>query len=247
MYGFRRPGTIGRDPKTGKLLPRKHTLVFYCKAGVRARSAMGLAENAGFRHLASYDGSWLDWEKRNGPVEKVVKGVGDGGAGVVLDEPKRPDLTPPWVKRQEAKREEKRGTALDWDPNTAKFTPGEGLKTPKPREREQMATKREESQAKDQSEPREPVGQNEAAADSEPQAQTTAQTQLPIPEKVIKGEEEEYWDPYRGKFVTKPAEPMNKPMAPKDDPRLIRIEKGDPFYDSVKSERKDVDKKKRRE
>ena len=58
MYGFPRP-------------PRDATLLFYCKAGVRARSAAGLAQDAGWVSVAEYPGSWLDWEARGGPVELV--------------------------------------------------------------------------------------------------------------------------------------------------------------------------------
>ncbi|KFA61549.1 hypothetical protein S40285_03987 [Stachybotrys chlorohalonatus IBT 40285] len=60
LYGFARPSV--------------HTpLLFYCKAGVRARGAAGLAKNAGWRSTDEYPGSWLDWEKNGGPVEKVPR------------------------------------------------------------------------------------------------------------------------------------------------------------------------------
>ncbi|KAJ5929103.1 hypothetical protein N7454_006951 [Penicillium verhagenii] len=47
-------------------------LVFYCKAGVRARAAAQLAVQAGYNaeSLGVYDGSWLDWQKKGGKVEK---------------------------------------------------------------------------------------------------------------------------------------------------------------------------------
>lgn len=61
LYGFARPA---RDAK----------LVFYCKAGVRARAAAGLAAHAGWADVGDYPGSWLDWEKEGGPVEKVEVG-----------------------------------------------------------------------------------------------------------------------------------------------------------------------------
>ncbi|OAA69030.1 Rhodanese-like protein [Cordyceps fumosorosea ARSEF 2679] len=50
------------------------TLVFYCKAGVRAKAAAGLALHAGWKSVGEYRGSWLDWAEHGGPVEKV-----DGG------------------------------------------------------------------------------------------------------------------------------------------------------------------------
>ncbi|KAJ5691074.1 hypothetical protein N7488_011809 [Penicillium malachiteum] len=47
-------------------------LVFYCKAGVRARAAAQLAVQAGYdaESLGVYDGSWLDWERNGGRVER---------------------------------------------------------------------------------------------------------------------------------------------------------------------------------
>lgn len=58
MYGFKQP-------------PKDKELLFYCKAGVRARAAAGLAKHAGWDKVGSYPGSWLDWAKQQGPVEKV--------------------------------------------------------------------------------------------------------------------------------------------------------------------------------
>lgn len=45
-------------------------VVFYCKAGVRSSAAAKLAEQAGYRRIGEYRGSWLDWEKNAGEVEK---------------------------------------------------------------------------------------------------------------------------------------------------------------------------------
>lgn len=61
MYGYERP-------------TKDKTLVFYCKAGVRARAAAGLAQHAGWENIGEYPGSWLDWETHQGPVEKVKGG-----------------------------------------------------------------------------------------------------------------------------------------------------------------------------
>lgn len=58
MYGFQRPS-------------KDKTLVFYCKAGVRARSAAALAVHAGWSKIGEYPGSWLDWRSQQGPVENV--------------------------------------------------------------------------------------------------------------------------------------------------------------------------------
>ncbi|PHH84059.1 hypothetical protein CDD83_2559 [Cordyceps sp. RAO-2017] len=60
-YGFERP-------------PRDAHLLFYCRAGVRARSAAALARRAGWESVGEYTGSWMDWEKHRGPVEDVAEG-----------------------------------------------------------------------------------------------------------------------------------------------------------------------------
>lgn len=65
MYGFQRPS-------------KDKELMFYCKAGVRARAAAGLAKHAGWENVGSYPGSWLDWEKQQGPVEKLKGSVDQG-------------------------------------------------------------------------------------------------------------------------------------------------------------------------
>jgi rhodanese-related sulfurtransferase len=38
-------------------------VVFYCKAGVRSKGAASLAEQAGFKNVGEYRGSWLDWTR----------------------------------------------------------------------------------------------------------------------------------------------------------------------------------------
>ena len=60
MYGFERPS-------------KDKELLFYCKAGIRAKSASQLANHAGWKKTSEYPGSWLDWEEHNGPDEKVKK------------------------------------------------------------------------------------------------------------------------------------------------------------------------------
>lgn len=65
VYGFERPS-------------RDSTLLFYCKAGVRAKSAAGLAKHAGYESVGEYPGSWLEWEANGGPVERVKAGEGLG-------------------------------------------------------------------------------------------------------------------------------------------------------------------------
>ncbi|EYE94424.1 rhodanese-like domain-containing protein [Aspergillus ruber CBS 135680] len=60
-FGYPKPG-VGEEGD----------IVFYCKAGVRARAAAQLAVQAGYdvERVGVYDGSWLDWVKRGGKVEE---------------------------------------------------------------------------------------------------------------------------------------------------------------------------------
>ena len=44
-------------------------MVFYCRSGVRSRAAAELARQGGWKNVGEYAGSWLDWEKNNGPKE----------------------------------------------------------------------------------------------------------------------------------------------------------------------------------
>lgn len=78
-FGFQRPG-------------EKDEVIFYCKAGVRSRQAALLAGQARPQFggkVGNYNGSWLDWEKKGGKVEKEgkqgeqssVSGVTDPGQG----------------------------------------------------------------------------------------------------------------------------------------------------------------------
>ncbi|KAL7933805.1 Rhodanese-like domain-containing protein [Trichoderma chlorosporum] len=61
LYGYARP-------------PKDAALLFYCKAGVRAKAAAGLAQHAGWATVGEYPGSWLDWDMNKGPVEAVKPG-----------------------------------------------------------------------------------------------------------------------------------------------------------------------------
>jgi rhodanese-related sulfurtransferase len=36
-------------------------VVFYCKAGVRSKGAASLAEQAGYKNVGEYRGSWINW------------------------------------------------------------------------------------------------------------------------------------------------------------------------------------------
>lgn len=36
-------------------------LIFYCRAGVRSKVAVGIARQCGYTNVAEYPGSWLDW------------------------------------------------------------------------------------------------------------------------------------------------------------------------------------------
>lgn len=49
--------------------PQDAHLLFYCKAGVRAKTALALAQHAGWKNVSDYPGSWLDWARNNGERE----------------------------------------------------------------------------------------------------------------------------------------------------------------------------------
>ncbi|BGP34319.1 hypothetical protein JCM10296v2_006134 [Rhodotorula toruloides] len=43
---------------------KSQPIVFYCRAGARAQTALDLAKHKGYKYVRNYEGSWLDWEKR---------------------------------------------------------------------------------------------------------------------------------------------------------------------------------------
>lgn len=45
-------------------------VVFYCKSGVRSGTAAQLATMGGWTRVGEYKGSWLDWEKNKGKIER---------------------------------------------------------------------------------------------------------------------------------------------------------------------------------
>lgn len=58
-FGFERPG-------------KDDEVVFFCKAGVRSKAAARMAQQGGFGgRTAEYPGSWLDWVKSGGQVQKT--------------------------------------------------------------------------------------------------------------------------------------------------------------------------------
>jgi len=50
--------------------PTDAEVVFYCKSGVRSSAAAQLAQQHGYKNVAEYRGSWLDWQQHGGEVEK---------------------------------------------------------------------------------------------------------------------------------------------------------------------------------
>lgn len=71
-FGYPKPGVpeASLDPSHGGA--PAGDIVFYCKAGVRARMAAQIAVQAGYdpERIGVYDGSWLDWAKNKGRVEE---------------------------------------------------------------------------------------------------------------------------------------------------------------------------------
>ncbi|KAJ5543377.1 hypothetical protein N7461_009380 [Penicillium sp. DV-2018c] len=66
-FGFPKP-----DPASAAEGGKPAQMVFYCKAGVRAKAAAQMAVQAGYdpATVGVYMGSWLDWERNGGKVEK---------------------------------------------------------------------------------------------------------------------------------------------------------------------------------
>ena len=62
-FGFKKPSA-------------EEEVVFYCKSGVRSSAAAQLASQVGYKSVAEYRGSWLDWTKRGG--EEVKPGGKSG-------------------------------------------------------------------------------------------------------------------------------------------------------------------------
>ncbi|POY72138.1 hypothetical protein BMF94_4871 [Rhodotorula taiwanensis] len=42
---------------------KQQPMIFYCRAGVRAQTAVDLAKAAGYKLARNYEGSYLDWQK----------------------------------------------------------------------------------------------------------------------------------------------------------------------------------------
>ncbi|KAL2398845.1 hypothetical protein ABEF93_005638 [Exophiala dermatitidis] len=59
-FGFEKPDANNKE------------VIFYCKAGVRSRAAAQLAQRAGWAgKIAEFPGSWIEWEKNGGEIEKL--------------------------------------------------------------------------------------------------------------------------------------------------------------------------------
>lgn len=77
-FGFPKPGIVVEEETTGtkatageESTALSSPIVFYCKAGVRAKAAAQLAMQAGYdpARIGVYEGSWLDWMDKGGKVE----------------------------------------------------------------------------------------------------------------------------------------------------------------------------------
>ena len=49
---------------------KSQELLFYCKAGVRSSAAAKIAEQAEYENVGEYKGSWMDWVKNGGQVQR---------------------------------------------------------------------------------------------------------------------------------------------------------------------------------
>ncbi|KAI1962872.1 Thiosulfate sulfurtransferase rdl2, mitochondrial [Ophidiomyces ophidiicola] len=70
-FGFAKPMATSNNSEKSV----NANIVFYCRAGVRAQTAADFAVHAGYQRerIGVYSGSWLDWEKKGGKVEKWDK------------------------------------------------------------------------------------------------------------------------------------------------------------------------------
>ncbi|KAL3478768.1 Rhodanese-like domain-containing protein [Aspergillus californicus] len=69
-FGYPKPGV--EEPASANGGEKKADIIFYCKAGVRARAAAQLAVQAGYEadRIGVYEGSWLDWRRNGGRKER---------------------------------------------------------------------------------------------------------------------------------------------------------------------------------
>ncbi|KAK5624902.1 hypothetical protein RRF57_000618 [Xylaria bambusicola] len=59
------------EDRFGFARPEKdEEIVFYCKAGVRSRAAVGFAKEAGWMDVGEFPGSWIEWTGKGGAVER---------------------------------------------------------------------------------------------------------------------------------------------------------------------------------
>lgn len=56
-------GTFQSEHAFPKPLPEQK-IIFFCRSGKRSATACQLASEAGYKNLRNYEGSWLDWTKK---------------------------------------------------------------------------------------------------------------------------------------------------------------------------------------
>lgn len=56
-------GTFQKEHAFAKPLPEQK-MVFFCRSGKRSATACQLAGEAGYKNVRNYEGSWLDWTRR---------------------------------------------------------------------------------------------------------------------------------------------------------------------------------------
>jgi 3-mercaptopyruvate sulfurtransferase SseA len=56
-------GTFQSEHAFAKPLPEQK-MIFFCRSGKRSATACQLASEAGYKNLRNYEGSWLDWTKK---------------------------------------------------------------------------------------------------------------------------------------------------------------------------------------
>jgi 3-mercaptopyruvate sulfurtransferase SseA len=52
-------------------------MIFYCRSGKRSAQACQLAQEAGYKNVRNYVGSWLDWRKNEEAGQMAGRGEDD--------------------------------------------------------------------------------------------------------------------------------------------------------------------------
>jgi rhodanese-related sulfurtransferase len=69
-------GSFVKEHMFHKPLPEQK-MIFYCRSGKRSATACQEAQEAGYRNVRNYAGSWMDWRKREDESQMGNRGEDD--------------------------------------------------------------------------------------------------------------------------------------------------------------------------